>query len=130
MFIKSILPGLSWAIFILLLCSLPSQNIGEVNFWDLLNPDKIVHSIVFMLLALFLIIGFKKQHKYALLRCNAYLIAILLAIIYGVVIEWMQISYFQSRSGDLLDAIANAFGAIIAYPLFKFIYGNTIIKTS
>lgn len=130
MFLKHILPGVSWAIFILLLCGMPPQNLGDFSLWDMFNPDKIFHFGVFSLLALFLIIGFKKQYYFPKLRCNAFVAAIAISIAYGIVIEFVQILFFSGREGEWLDIIANTLGASFGYILFKIIYGNTIISTS
>ena len=127
MFFKHILPGFFWAIFILILSGLSPDNFSEVDFF---HPDKLVHFGEYALLALFLIVGLKKQYSFPKLRCKAFLIGISTSILYGVLLEFVQMGYFQDREGDMFDIAANTLGAFFGYVLFKAIYGNTRIKAS
>ena len=88
------------------------------------------HFGVFAMLSLILSVGLRKQYSFPKLRCNAFFFSIMLSILYGVIIEAVQVVYFEGRSGELLDIIANTFGACFGYVLFKIIYGNTRISAS
>ena len=127
MLFKYILPGISWAIFILILSGLPSDTISEVDFFQ---PDKLVHFGEHALLVLFLTVGLKRQHSFIKLRCNAFTISLIASIIYGIVIELIQSILFQGRESDFFDIAANILGALFGYVLFKVIYGNTRLKAS
>ena len=130
MFLKHILPGLSWAILILLLCGMPPKNLGDFSFWNMLSPDKVFHFGVFSLLSLFLMVGFRRQYSFPKLRCRATLVSIIISILYGVLIEGVQITFFSGREGEVLDIIANSLGAGFGFIMFKLVYGNTRISAS
>ena len=108
---KEFLPALVWATLILVLCAIPGNKIPEITFWQWLRWDKLVHLFLFGVLSIFLF-GAHSAIKKGPLLFKEYCLWILLAIIYGGVIEIMQATLFIQRSGDLRDAIANAIGAI------------------
>jgi VanZ family protein len=130
MFLSKILPSICWAFFILVLCGLPPQNTGSFSLWNLFSVDKFLHFSVFSALALFLIVGLKRQYNYRLLRLYAIPIGIIVSSAYGVLIEYFQFNYFEGREGDWMDVVANTLGSIFGAIIFKIIYGNTIIRTS
>jgi VanZ family protein len=108
---KEFLPALIWALFIFVLCAIPGNKIPEITFWHWLRWDKLVHLFLFGALSLFLL-GANSEIKKRPLWFKEYCLWIVLAIIYGGVIEIMQATLFLQRSGDWRDAMANAIGAI------------------
>jgi len=130
MFWTRILPALAWAFFIFLLCGLPPKNTGSFSFWDLFSVDKLLHFAVFSTLSLILIVAFKRQCSFRFFRYRATIIALLLALAYGIALEYVQMRYFEGRTAEWLDAVANSLGAIFGIIIFKIIYGNTRLVTS
>ncbi len=50
---------------------------------------------------------------------NQKIMVSLVCISYGGILEILQSVLFEERSGDVFDFIANAFGVILAFFLFK-----------
>jgi VanZ family protein len=105
--IKLYWKALLWAFLILGACGINGDKIPKVSF-DF-GIDKIVHFILFGLLALLI---YLPQRKYLIL-------GILLSCLYGVVIEFLQMTVFTNRSFDYADMVADAIGALLCYPLVK-----------
>jgi VanZ family protein len=118
MFLKYNLFGISWSVLILILTLLPGSDMPKT---DLLSFDKIAHLGIFSVLVILLIIGFKKQYDFRFLKTNAEKAALGLALIYGVVIEVLQI-FVPGRGFEWFDVLANAMGIGLGYGIFYFIY--------
>lgn len=119
MFLKRFWPALSWAAVIMLLIGLPGDVFPDiVSFWDWLGPDKIVHLIIFGTLSFLIMLGFREtiskkgKIKYAL-------VSLLIAVFYGILTEILQYYVFIGRSGNVFDALADAFGAILGVVLYE-----------
>ena len=80
---------------------------------------------MYTLLALFWVIGFKRQDIYVGLRRYALQISILGGFSMSVIIEFMQEYVVESRSFEVLDLIANGIGCIFGIVLFKIIYKDS-----
>jgi len=116
-FIKINLLPILWTMLIMVLCFSPSSKLPDSPF---LGFDKIVHAVLFFVLAFLWINGFNKQTQYSFLHKYPKLMGIVLCIIYGILIELFQ-GYFR-RTGEWDDVIANTFGcflAVIFYNLFQ-----------
>lgn len=124
------MPGLAWAFFIFVLCGLPSSNTGSFTLWDMFSIDKLLHFSVFALLSLILKIGFKRQCNYQFLKLHANTFAVVFSFTYSLFLEYLQINFFEDRSADWIDVLANTIGALNGITLFKIVYGNPRIKTS
>lgn len=98
----------------------------EINIWALLSFDKAAHAFFYALLALQLIIAFKKQNTVYTLKYSAVLSAFLLSFSYGVLTETLQYYMFSGRSADYLDIIANTIGSIIGTGTFYILYKQPI----
>jgi hypothetical protein len=100
-----------WALLILSLCAIPGQFIPSTSWLEMLSFDKFVHaSIFFILVSLWIVYVFRFE------RPSLYLIAgVVLAILYGGSIEWMQANLFTQRSADWYDFYANSFGCLMAW---------------
>jgi VanZ family protein len=80
---------------------------------DISNFDKLVHAGIYFIFTIVWFVFFvKKDHKHvfyaALLKASA------LALVVGIVIEYLQYLNPNARSGDVKDVIANAAGIVIA----------------
>jgi len=121
MFFKSLLPAFLWALFILIICGIPGQNLPRLDFWKWLSPDKLVHLFAFGILSFLLIKGFVQHKNYNVITKSPKLWAVLLSTGYGVVIEVLQQYVFIDRTGDLRDAIANALGSLAGLWCFHYL---------
>lgn len=115
MFFKSIRYALLWAIFILILSSIPGSDIPKVSYWQM---DKFVHAFLFLILSFLLIRGFKKQSRFFLLKHYAILFTIICCIAYGGLLEVLQDVVFEDRSADIYDFIANSIGSILGLLIY------------
>lgn len=88
---------------------------------DIAIMDKIVHTVMFGVLSLLLIVGLKKQHEVMFLHFKAAPVAIITVSVYGALIECIQL-LIPGRYFEWQDIAANALGAFVGYGLFLLIY--------
>lgn len=112
MLLRHILPALLWALIILILCAIPGRDIPHISFLELLSFDKFVHASVFFILAYLFIRGLKLQTQNIYLKNQPYILAAIVSITYGGLLEIMQEKMFSERYADILDFIANSIGTI------------------
>ena len=110
---------ISWALLIMILCGIPGRDLPHMSFLELLSFDKWVHAGVFFVLTLLAVRGFRLQKKIIGLKNHAVLIALLLCISYGGILEILQGTIFEDRGADIYDFIANSFGCILAVLLYR-----------
>lgn len=113
MFFKYSLPALIWALFIGFLCAIPGQDLPQSDWFELLKFDKFVHASLFGVLVFLMARGFKKQTSSIFFFKRAGIIALLIAIPYGGILELMQGAFFENRTADIYDFIANSIGSFI-----------------
>jgi len=87
---------------------MPGKELPKVNLFD--QFDKVVHAVFF----LFFFILWNLSFIYS--KRNT-LIILLLSIIYGFGIEFYQLYCVAGRSFDVLDGVADTFGAACGYVL-------------
>lgn len=121
---------LFWAASIYFLCTLGSEDLPSLSFWDFLNFDKLIHALMFAVLVLSLIVCFRKQSQSAFLRKRAIESAFVLSFLYGTTIEILQLVMAQGRSADWKDVVANTVGCILGIYFFRLIYGKLLFKAS
>jgi VanZ family protein len=118
MFAKHMRWSLSWAILILILCAIPGRDLPQISALELLNFDKFVHALLFFVLILLTVNGFKRQASFALLYRSPKIISLFLCVIYGGLLEIMQGAVFSERTADIFDFIANSFGCTVGIMAF------------
>jgi VanZ family protein len=99
--------ALAWAALILALCLMPGAAVPSWHWADLFNADKLVHFALFAVLA---ILALKAVVKDAGWHVPA--LAMAAVILYGGLLEAMQMLTALGRRGDWNDAAANALGAL------------------
>ncbi len=120
MFFKHTKWAMLWALSILVLCGIPGKDIPRISFLELLSFDKLVHAGIFFVLLLLTVRGFILQTTFYILNRHPKIIALLLCIIYGGLLEIMQGTLFEQRSASMFDFIADSVGATIG--LFAYDY--------
>ena len=103
-----------WTLFILVLCSIPGNQINKVKIIDIPQFDKFVHFFLYYVFTLLLISENNSQRHYRKVTVNAILIAAAISLSMGAIIEILQKFLFINRSGDIWDMIANTFGFLLA----------------
>ena len=79
-----ILANILWVVIIFILCAMPSDDIPDPH-WNIPHLDKVVHFGMYFVLSILLI--FPLEEYSCLKLSRIYLIAILVALIYGGGIE-------------------------------------------
>lgn len=126
MFWRCNILGISWAIFILLLCASPSDQLPDATLWAFVSADKAIHIFLFAILSLFIIVGFRRQYRYSELRYHAKVYALIIGSAYGLIIETVQLLISTGRHFDWQDAVADVAGSLLGISLFRLIYGKEL----
>ena len=112
-------PGICWALFIWLLCTISTPTIEIPDLFDLFAPDKIVHFFFYAVLVFLFLNGFRKLSMDHKIKQNQ--IAIVIScIVYGGLIELYQGFILTNRVADWTDFIANAIGTFIGWALYRY----------
>jgi VanZ family protein len=128
MFFKHLRWAMLWALVILILCGMPGRDIPHISFLELLSFDKFVHAGIFFVLLLLTARGFILQNRFSALKEKPTLVAALLCITYGGLLEIMQATVFEERSADLYDFIANSFGCILGVIFYERIEEKLLVR--
>jgi VanZ family protein len=99
-----------WALFIFIMCSI---NMGHVGESHLFFPgfDKLVHCGFFFVFVVFYGNGYIRQQNKGELSYTAAGVITLGAILFGGLIELLQLTVFTWRSADWNDLFADSVGA-------------------
>lgn len=104
-------PAVLWTILIIILSSLPGGTIKEFTWESILKIDKMGHFGVYAIYVLTLLYGFYKN-RFKESSVNDTIMALIIAFLLGLAMEFMQAEYFKDRHFDILDLIANIIGSI------------------
>lgn len=120
------IPALVWLAISFKLLTLPAEEFPKEDFFDLIYFDKWVHIGMFALLMVLFSYPFIKIQKG--IHTVLYVI-LLLSIIYGISMEFVQKYFVPSRSFDLLDIVADAVGCFTGYYFLKYRLRKSKITT-
>lgn len=113
--------ALSWTGIIVFFCLVKSSAIPVVS---ISNLDKIVHAFFhFVLTSLWFL--FFKNHLNNSNVFKPLAVSFLISVFFGVGIEIAQELFTKTRTGDLLDVLANSSGATLAVCVLLFFYKCT-----
>lgn len=124
--LKLILLNLFCALMILILCSIPGDDLPKTPAIQIPYFDKIAHFFMFFFMALFL--TFSLHVLSNLTHRKIVLLSLLFTAIYGGLIEYLQQVFFVNRSGDCFDFMADVLGGLVA--VFVFVLNKKRIKRS
>ena len=116
---KSFLPAIVWGIFILIMSSLPGDDIPKSFINNIPFVDKIIHFFLYFLLVILILFGSLRKSKNTLTIRN-FLFAFSISLLYGILMEVLQHFVFIMRSANLMDIIANATGSFIGLLTFYY----------
>lgn len=117
-------PAWFWAILIFIGSSLPGLTAPDLGFqWE----DKLAHLIEFAVFGFVLMRAFSNS-KNLFFRRHAWLLALLVGIIYGALDELHQ-RLVPGRSADLADWIADALGIATGQLIYFLVYHFQLFKT-
>lgn len=102
-----------WALFIFIMCSV---SFGGVSNSPMFFPgfDKLVHCGFFFVLVIFWCKGILRQQNIRHLTYKSLGFVLGLSILYGGIIEILQLTIFTWRSAELGDLFADIVGACMA----------------
>lgn len=96
-----------------ILCTINPSNLPSIKFNFKFGIDKVVHFLLFGILALLILIPNYNNCT------NGYLLkAFLISSAYGISIEIIQGLFFANRTFDYADMLANTFGALFFTLMF------------
>ncbi|MFW5892460.1 MAG: VanZ family protein [Bacteroidota bacterium] len=111
--IRYLFPSFIWAITIIVLILMPSDNIPKTKLLNIPHIDKFIHFGLFFVLSILLDFGFRRQSLESFMRKNHYTISLIFCVIFGVGTELLQFAFTsQGRSATVLDFLANFAGAL------------------
>ena len=108
--------ALSWTLVVAFFCLIPSNGIPSIN---IPNLDKLAHVFFHFVFTLLWFLFFKKQVKKRN-ETKLLIFSCFFSVLFGLTIEIIQAKFTTTRSGDLLDVLANISGAILAFILVLF----------
>jgi VanZ family protein len=99
-----------WALFVLVMCSI---SFGPVGTSPLFFPgfDKLAHCGFLFVLVVFCCNDIIRQQNTGYISYKSAIRVTALAILYGGIIEVLQLTVFTWRSGDWADLFADSLGA-------------------
>ena len=115
----------------MILCGLPGSYFPNVrNFWEWLGPDKLVHLLMFAILAFSIIFGYRDEYcqREKPYRVKLQLITLTISIVYAAITELMQLYVFIGRFGSVYDFLADVIGCVLGIFVFKIIFRKKMIK--
>jgi VanZ family protein len=103
-------PAILWALFIFVMCSIKTGDVGKS---PLFFPgfDKLVHCGFFFVLVVFFCNCLIRQQSPVILSYKQLIIIAVIAVLYGGLIELLQLTIFTWRSGEWNDFFADTVGA-------------------
>lgn len=119
-FIKRHINSILWAVIILILCSAPSSSFPSGKFFSIPHFDKVVHFGLYLVFALLMLLELPKGR----VRPGSAAVRVLVAVVYGLLIELMQLLVFRGRGAEYQDFMANTLGAVSALGLHKLLLGG------
>lgn len=114
--------GISYTLFITFLLLFPTTNFPKV---EVPSIDKLGHVILFSILViiwLFFVLSKTEVGKLTSIW------VVLIAFFYGIIIEVSQGLFFESRTADVWDIIANSAGILMGWLVFQKIRKLFILK--
>lgn len=114
------LPAFSWLAFTMFLFTLPGSAFPEEPWMAGLPIDKLVHIFLFAVLVfLFSLPALKRQVGWTVWALK--LALPLVAIAYGIAVEFIQLHWVPHRGFEWMDVAADAAGAVLGTVLSPFI---------
>jgi VanZ family protein len=110
---KYFIPAIIWIIIVTALSAMP--GLPKVD-WEFISIDKAVHFAVYAIMAWLIYRGFYRNNAQISLKYT--FISFVLAASWGMLMEWMQGTFFPYRSFEWPDEVANMVGAAMGAAYF------------
>ena len=109
------IPAIAWLCLSFWLLTMPGSNIPHEDWFDVLQVDKCVHVAMFFILCFLFMLPIKKMQLSAGAYLPWQLLITVSAILYGVIMEFVQRDFIANRSFDVWDIAADALGCLAAF---------------
>lgn len=109
-----------WAVCILVLTLMPVGDVPKLSWADQLRLDKFVHAFLFGVQGVLLGVALGGSRNWSS-PVRPLVWALVVAILFGAVVEVLQEMMQLGRNGDPLDLLADALGALAG---FFFLWGK------
>lgn len=100
--------AISWTVLITVASLVSFNSVPKVN---IPGNDKVVHFLFYLVFVV--LWSLAKWQSYFKIKYD--LLILVLAIIYGIIIEVLQGVLTQTREADFYDALANSLGAVVGF---------------
>ena len=118
--LKHFAPAICWGLLVLILSTLPGNDLPHLEWGDLLRIDKIVH-LTFYSVFVFLLLNGSIKSGY---NKPPYRSAFLFCITFGASMELIQKYFCIGRSFEWLDILSNTIGSLIGGWSFRSFWSN------
>ena len=109
----AVLP-LAWAVVVLVLTLTPSDEMPRTPVWELLSFDTAAHAGVFAVLAGLSWFSLHRQHRWPWLVRPVGWVVLAGSVLFGAVIEVLQMTMRLGRHGEWSDLLSDGIGAALA----------------
>lgn len=115
-FFNSYTPAILWWLTVLILICTPGQDLPKLGNWaDAIGLDKIIHIIIFGLMAYFFMRPVAVKELTSDQKRNIFLRTSIAIAIWGLATEYIQEYWVINRTFDVFDFFADAVGATVAF---------------
>ena len=108
---------LLWAAVVLLLTLTPSAEMPRTPVWELLSFDTAAHAGVFFVLAILSWFSLRRQRRWPRLAAHAGAVVLAGSLLFGGLIEVLQVAMRLGRHGEWSDLLSDGLGAALAVGL-------------
>ena len=113
---------LLWAAVVLVLTLTPSNEMPRTPVWELLSFDTAAHAGVFFVLAGLSWFSLRRQHRWPRLARHAGAVVLVASLLFGALIEVLQMTMKLGRHGEWSDLLSDELGAALAVGV-AFVWG-------
>lgn len=120
-------PAIIWALIIFMLSTNTPVEVGPPDWLDFLSIDKAGHLVFYSIFCVLVCWGyFKIAQLTQESSIKKYILPILLVISYGIIMEFLQLKFYEGRHLEFMDMVANTIGAFIGAAIFKKVLINRL----
>lgn len=118
------IPGFIWWGFSFWLLTMPGSSIPRFPWLAKIHADKIVHIAIFAGWCWLFCFPFRKSTFNSVQRMQWFLLIAVAGLLYGIVIEYLQLNMNRGRAFEISDVLADAAGCVIGFWAAKKFFGQ------
>lgn len=111
---------LLWLVVITYLSTMSPGSVPKMSNMHIPHLDKLVHCVMYLVLSFLLSLVLVR--KYEVYTISIVVVVFLFTVSYGIAMELVQKYVVKTRTGDIIDALANSIGAIMGIVAFYYMY--------